>query len=78
MCDSEKTMAEAIECWQTLAIVAAAQSTAHQLRSTAHQHQLQKHVGKSTAMSIRFSGEGIVPKWFSFVSTNGRVDRAAS
>ena len=33
VCDSEKTMAEAIECWQTLAIVPAAQSTAHQLRS---------------------------------------------
>ena len=29
MCDSEKTMAEAIECWQALAIVPAEQSTAH-------------------------------------------------
>jgi hypothetical protein len=70
MCDSEKTMAEAIGCWQTLAIVPAEQSTAHQLRSTAHQHQLQKHTGKSTATSIQCSSEGIVPKWFSFVSAN--------
>jgi hypothetical protein len=71
VCDSEKTMAEAIECWQTLAIVPAEQSTAHQ-------HQLQKHTGKSTATSIQCSSEGIVPKWFSFVSANvhGHPDRA--
>jgi hypothetical protein len=70
VCDSETTMAEAIECWQTLAIVPAEQSTAHQLRSTVHQHPLPKDIGKSTAASIPCSGEGIAPKWFSSVSAN--------
>jgi hypothetical protein len=64
-------MAEAIACWQTLAIVPAAQSTAHQLRSTADQHPLSKQIGKSTAASIRCNAEDIAPKSFSFVSTNG-------
>jgi hypothetical protein len=37
---------------------------------------MSKHIGKSTAASIRRSAEGIATKWFSSVSANGCVQPA--